>query len=272
MVAHCQAHDNYLPPFDEALLQATTPLPTFYSVFKKEKLIGFARIFFFYEYGIELLLLVHPTYRHQKVATTLIKAILPLLAHQQIQFINFYTGDSESTWLHQKGARQESCQLELQLKLEKIILPAATLSLVKATHLHAHAISELDKACFAEPHLPIERINALVQQPNYHVLLLPYEGQFIGKVHVKYHSSNAYAEIFDLCILPAYRKQRLGTQLLQETLIYIQRQQHYHLIKLTVEKENRAAVHLYLNQGFTVVKQDHYWRIKRHDLLRYCQG
>src|SRR3989338_4450414 len=79
LAARCQQVDGYCIPLYSNLLLKRRNLPCNLLCYHQQQLIGFLSVFFFYDDGCELTLMVDPAWRRQGVAARLMATLMPVI-------------------------------------------------------------------------------------------------------------------------------------------------------------------------------------------------
>ena len=94
-------------------------------------------------------------------------------------------------------------------------------------------------------------------QPGDHCLVAEVEGKVVGaawsRIMADYGHIDDSTPSLAISLLPAYRGQRIGTQLLSRLLVLLQ-ENGYLRVSLSVQKEN-PALRLYERAGFRILKE-----------------
>lgn len=98
----------------------------------------------------------------------------------------------------------------------------------------------------------IEYASTCISYPNEFLAIL-YEDKPIGTAHIL--SENDYIKI-GFGIMPYIRWKWLGTQLVKHIIQYVSQSSRHHISKIVAEVhvENKAAVHVLLNNNFTLLE------------------
>lgn len=122
------------------------------------------------------------------------------------------------------------------------------------------ALRNLENQVFSPADYPLS-----VRAFRYHIrrqnlmLLLCYPSEIIGYILVLLPKSRKKARLYSIAIAPAFRKQNLAKQLIEQVLASIIAL-GFQSIGLEVKVTNTAAIHLYQQMGFTIQSRlPHYY-------------
>lgn len=121
------------------------------------------------------------------------------------------------------------------------------------------AFAAIHNAAFPNTYYNAETIIKRLSNENELLLLVNEEGQLQGYAYIEVDALYKNAAIEYIAIAPAFWRQGLGTKLLMMVLAHIGRVHQISEVRLTVDRENEAALRLYKAAGFTV----------KHELISY---
>lgn len=262
----CQKADAGAPALYRHLLIEKRSNNSTILYYKNDKLIGFLSVYFFYTNACEISLLVHPNYRRQKIATQLLQQILPLLTEKSIQRVIFSTSPS-LTWL----AKQGFTYIESEYHMERVSAVSAPIATPKLTICHATindipALVEIDQICFATDQAnPLQQFAHLLANPHYKLLVANYQGQTIGKAHIR-KSDDHIAFLSDIAILPSFQGQGFGHELVAHAINEVLIHGTNKLALDVTTNQQSKAFNLYSHHGFKITQQYDYWAVSLDQL------
>ncbi len=231
-----------------------------------EQLVGFLSAYFFYNHACEISVLVHPNYRHQKIATQLLQQILPLLTKKTIQRVIFSTSPS-LTYLAEKGLTYQESEYRME-RTDETMAPL-TMPTLAVRHANMHdipALLELDQRCFAsEVNSSHDHMVGLLNNPHYTILIASYQGKSIGKAHLRRQDAST-TFLSDIAILPAFQGQGMGYELIAHAINEALREEKTRLVLDVSTSPASKALNLYLRHGFKIRLQYDYWTISLDQL------
>lgn len=272
LLKECKKADlNTLPTYPH-LLGKNRPLPGNLLYFQNKKLLGFLAAFFFYDEACEITLMVSKPFRRQKIATLMLKALIPLLKLQHINNVIFSTPPHcNSDWLEKLGMVYKGS--EYQMQCTHIISPPINHDefwVRNATHQDWASLSAIDDACF-----PTENpgrnpdFERLLKDKECQIFIIEKNSTIVGKLHMQRLENSV--RFTDIGILPAHQQQGIGSYLLVSCISYVQK--NYGLpITLDVETSNRNALNLYLRQGFEMSNAYDFWIMPFKTLVTWIEN
>lgn len=250
----CQQYDKHLPELHWHLLKKKSHASSIFYIENKNQFIGFLKVYFFYRHAVEVIVLVSPRARKKKVATLLLKAVLPLLEKENIHTLKFSFKKNKNKWLNTHDAHYEYTDYLLSHPLT---------THKKCPHLIETALHDqiqdlllLDRLCFTEPTLSQLRIEALLIRENYDIWIIKKNNSVIAKLHLQHHKT--HSEIFDVAVHPDHQHQGYATALLNHAIEQAKKESKKELT-LNVASNNKKALSLYLNNDFKVKSKKDYW-------------
>lgn len=261
----CQKADAGSPAIYRHLLIEKRPSNNTILYYKNEQLIGFLSVYFFYNEGCEISLLVHPNYRRQKIAAQLLRQISPLLIVKSIQNVIFSTPPS-LTWLPTRGFSY----LESEYHMERIGTLPASLTTSALTISHADmndiaALVEMDHLCFSSGSSPPQHFTYLLNNPHYTILVASHQNRPVGKAHIRWQD-DSITFLSDIAILPSFQGQGFGYELLAHTIRHVLSQGKTKLALDVTTNQQSKAFNLYSRHGFKTTLQYDYWAISLEKL------
>lgn len=261
LIDSCKRKDGNICAIYKHLLSQARPLPSNLLYYHKNQLIGFLSAYFFYADACEIAIMVHPSFRRHSIAKQLLQHIRPLLQEQQMQTLLFSTpNDSLKDWLNAKGFTYENSEYQMQrLSPEPIALVSQALSVHSATPADLSALCAIDEACFSSHAAYVsERMQYILGDSNYKILIAKKGGESIGKVHLNWHPDKV--RLTDIGILPKDQRRGFGSEMLAHCINYCLSENQKNLY-LDVESSNQHALKLYLRLGFIVSNAYDFWSI-----------
>src|SRR3990167_4785920 len=259
----CQKKDAGTPALYRHLLIEKRPTNgslLYYKAVTNELLIGFLSVYFFYNEACEISLLVHPNHRRQKIATQLLQQILPLLSEKSMQCVIFSTSPSV-TWLAERGFSY----IESEYHMERVgtvpaLLTTPVLAISHETIDDIAAIIEIDKRCFSTTTNPPQHFADLLKNPHYTLLVARYQGQPIGKAHIR-RSDDTLSFLSDIAILPSFQGYGFGRELVAQAINEVLLQGGAKVVLDVSANRQSKAFNLYSHHGFQITQQYDYWAV-----------
>lgn len=261
----CSTYDGGLPTIYYEFLQQKRETANNLLLYRKKALIGFLSLYFFYEQGCEVNLLIAPQYRYQGITSQFFTQIMPILKMREMKEVILSTSSSASSqWLETIGFTYHHSEYYMvRQNSEPLVIDNPLLSLRKADLSDLADLCNIDATCFTVHQTMVERFAYLLNDNSYTVLFALKNKIPIGKAHIQWKSNNAHFS--DIAILPPYQRQGLGNELLihciNEALSMGKA-----TIDLYVEGNNQRALNLYQRHGFKVKSQQDYWSMSLEKL------
>ncbi len=260
LVERCRKADENVINYYPHILEQHRPFASSLLYYQGQQLEGFASLFFFYDAACELSVLVGPEFRRRGLAKQMVEALLPLMHNQHLgSVIVTSPAKTFSPLLKQKHFRYLHSEFLMERHAGHPVLLSQTQSRFRMAHMaDAEAILEINRRCFPgqEDHLQF-RLDSLLSDHNYDIMLLLREGRVLGKAHMRYHEQTA--TFSDIGILPEFQGKGLGTELLAHGINHCLKQ-GVKRMNLDVETENTNALNIYTRLGFEVVNACDYWQ------------
>jgi len=260
--AACKIADGYTIPIHSTILTAKRRYASNLWFEEKGQWIGFLSIYFFYDEGCELALMVRPSHRQQGIATRLLQHIIPLLVETKTNFLMISTpAKPVSSWFESRGLTHEYTEYRFSWNA-RTPLPMQTemspITFVKATPSDSAALLAINKMVFEPPFATEANFENILRNPEYTIWLAMIGQQIVGKVHLYWEHEQG--TLMDLAVLPSHQKQGIGRKLvihaLQETISRKKKR-----ICLDVDAKNIAAINLYTQLGFNIENVCDYWKL-----------
>ncbi len=129
---------------------------------------------------------------------------------------------------------------------------------------HLEQIAELEKVCFSDP-WSLHSISSELHNPLSLWLVAEENGVVAG--YVGSQSVLGEADMMNLAVSPAIRRQGIGRKLVQELVEHL-KQQDVHILVLEVRVSNEPAIRLYQELGFIQVgRRPNYYVHPKEDAL-----
>ncbi|MCX7117918.1 MAG: GNAT family N-acetyltransferase [Legionellales bacterium] len=270
LCSDCKKKEGYLPAVYLHRLGLNRSLPCNILYYEKGQLIGFLCTFFFYEEACEVAVLVSPHHRHLGIATQMIQQIFPLLQAQRIKTLIFSVPKLESNRRRLKAFGYAYERSEYQMLWEgqdEFFKPSKGLMIREAQSRDLDALCVIDQACFSiEPLHQLTRLEELLMDPNYTLLIGQIEGVVIAKAHILWQATGA--RVSDVAIKPAYQRQGYGYELMAHCIQYCVETHKSKKLCLDVESDNIAALKLYKSLGFVVSNAYEFWSVPISSVLK----
>jgi ribosomal protein S18 acetylase RimI-like enzyme len=119
----------------------------------------------------------------------------------------------------------------------------------KANWQDLNELRRLEKICFGEDAWPLWDLIAVLTLPNIIRLKVVIDGAMVGFIAGDPHPKEGIGWIATLGVLPEYRRQGIAAVL----LTICEQQLNLPAIRLSVRKDNEAAITLYRNAGYKMV-------------------
>lgn len=258
LLADCHANDlNEVPIYPNLLIQYRSSACNVLC-YTKNQLVGFLSVYFFYEDGCEIALMVSPSYRRQGIARHLLGQVLPILLDFQMRQLYFSVPMGQhKAWLLGKGFQYQSSEFQMQKVLAKPLKLEIPLQIDLATIKDVPLLCQLDAECFAkQTQQAADRFLRLVHDPNYSIFVAYQDGVPVGKAHLCWETDGA--RITDVAVFPELQGQGFGRALLVYCINDALKKNKTRLC-LDVETKNERALHLYTQLGFESINSYDYW-------------
>lgn len=253
----CYAVDSYMPEVYWPLLVKKGQYASNFLIYENKKLIGFLRPFFFSQNKAEIILFIDPDYRKQNLVQYLLNKATLLLKTEKINYLLFSSPTKIQPTIFPKIAIYQYTEYQLKHSLSNI-LESNNQSIIPAKPIYNQSLMQIDKACFGSSELDEKRIQEMLSDPCYEIILYKESAEIVGKLHIFYDQD--HAEIYDLGVLPSHRRKGIAHQLVTQALINIKTKDFSH-VKLSVSENNDSALSLYTSCGFELVESHHFWEV-----------
>jgi len=240
-----------------------------------DQLVGYIGIGSFGGSTLEVNGMVHPDYRRQGVFSKLFQLVKDEWVRRgdvKMQLLSDSNSTSGLGFIKSVGASYEFAEYEMYLKNEATFDTLESgVVFRKATNDDAKEIAAQNVIYFGDVHE--ESTNDSINDDD-HAMIMPEEeeqrgmliyivevdNEIIGKVHLE--SSNNSGAIYGLGVLPKHRRKGYGRQILIQSIKKLQ-ENHCEEIKLQVVTENKKALDLYIECGFSEVSTMNYYQMNR---------
>lgn len=263
----CIEEDKFGIPIYKHLLKKDRILPSTILEFEDDTLTGFLACFFFQATTCEISLFIKPGLRKQKKAWLLLRHIYPLIAQQNIKYVDFSVPQNHPihNYLKEHNFHYENSEYEMtrESAIAAEVQNAKDLKIRAATPKDMNTILELDSICFGVQQNSHLRMMEFFNEVDNKILLLEKNSMPIGKAHI--HIYKNYARLTDICIAPAHQGKGYGKFVIASAINYL-RKQHINKILLEVEAKNENALKIYKGLGFKITNAYDFWRISINHL------
>lgn len=234
--------------------------------YQDEELIGYMGICDFGGSELEVNGMVHPSHRRQDIFTKLFGEVKKEWQRRDADRLLLLTDNASESgqgFIESVGARYDSSEYEMHLK-HPPATDVARIRLVRATNADAREIVRQDRIYFEDVHSEDKELPMKLpeeEEKRGMIIYLVYSGPtVVGKVNLAIEG--VMGSIYGLGVLPEYRRQGYGRQILLASInILIQKQCDD--IMLQVATENANALNLYLDVGFRQTSIMDYYLINK---------
>lgn len=265
-LAHtCQKADGYLLPTYPHILTTPRHYPSTYMHYENKKLLGFIGIYFFYQDAVEITLMVHPDARRLGIATQLINRIIPILSALNLSDVIF-SGMPKAleSWLLEKEFKYYESEFEMmRFSKERIDVNAPKLLIQKATHNDLAILNMIDQACFDDNLVDVSRLNQLIEDRQYKIMVGLYDQTIIAKAHIRWLDDTA--KLSDIAVTPQHQGKGFGREMIAHCINY-SLDTHNLPASLDVQTKNVTAIKLYTKLNFETINQIDFWKISLYKL------
>jgi ribosomal protein S18 acetylase RimI-like enzyme len=115
------------------------------------------------------------------------------------------------------------------------------------------ALIELDKICIKEEKFNKDQWKYFLLKAKSLVFIASIEGKIIGSIVILLRKHIANARIYILNVHPEFRREGVGSLLMEATLIFLG-ERGYKKVTIETGINNEAAINLYISKGFLVDK------------------
>lgn len=267
LISDCKKCDDGTPNMHWHILSQARDFNANVLFYDKKELLGFMAAFFFYDDACEVCVLVHPKARRQGIATKLFETVLPTIFSQQCQRVIFSMPSGlNDSWVPNSGFHYHQSDFQMErTSLSPILSFSRQLNIRKAQSNEWPILLLLDEACFKNRRDDAPaHFSSLLQKSQYTIFIAEYNGQAIGKAHLRFQNQTVFFS--DIAIFPAFQKRGFGNELLVHCINYGLLQNISHM-RLDVATTNQHALLLYQRNGFKTIYQTDYWQTPLKSLL-----
>lgn len=240
----------------------------------EEKLIAYFGAYEFETNTAEITGVVHPEYRNQKIFKNFLEGFRR--RHPELKKITLVGSSAIVTEvvMEKLKARFSESEFELRYSAPSIGIPAKA-GISSSSHImdpdscfrendnlrlaSLNDLSELlkiDIACFSSNEYQVKAdLQIMLQDPAYKIYLFYSENKALGKIHLRFENDKIV--LSDLCILPEFQKQGLGSQMLQAVFASYPEAEFC----VEVHAANREALAFYEKLSFVVKNEYRYFRL-----------
>lgn len=259
LVARCKQRDgNTIPIYSNLLLQRRS-LPCNLLYYDQQQLRGFLSVFFFHDDACEIVLMVDPKVRRQRIASRLVAMILPVIQVRGVEKIIFSSpGQLNHVWFSAKGFAYQKTEYQMQWNgSHPIEAHNSSLRFSEAVDEDIAFLVDINDQCFPEEQNGMEsRFHYLIHETNYILLVIRYKNQPVGKAHLL--QEDFQVQLSDIAILPAFQGRGLGQALVAQCIRHVAATSALPVC-LDVESNNQHALRLYQKLGFRVLNSWDFW-------------
>ncbi|MDF1758410.1 MAG: GNAT family N-acetyltransferase [Legionellaceae bacterium] len=259
LLQKCSEHDGNSIPIYKHLIDKRHPIACNILYHENNQLIGYLRSFFFYADACEITLMVEPAHRRKKVATKLLKEILPIMREEGIKKLIFSTPPKiNAKWFEKLGLKYRNSEYHMQYDLNnKSTMKPKPAKIRFAKYEDIPILCKIDEAAFPNKKVdPDTLFQSLLKTSNCDLFVLTLDGNVIGKAHI--FTEPDKVRLTDIGILPEYRSQGFGSSLIKHCVNHALVRNKTN-IALDVETTNEGALKLYQNLGFNITNTHDYW-------------
>lgn len=241
--------DRKLPEYDDFLL------------YIEGNIAAYVGVFAFKEEEVELTAIVHPKYRQQGYFKAMLREVFTELARRNFKKCLIICNRDSTIGmqiLQKLDTTFSHSEYEMVSKRAPHFENLPSLELREYTQDDIVDLAQMDAICFnSSLDKMIFRFLNSVGEKSRKVFVAIHQGEKIGKVHLRFDERN-HAYIHDLCILPAYRRKRLATAMVMQTMEMLS-QKKIKTIFLDVEGKNSSAISLYEQCGYDITAIHDFW-------------
>lgn len=241
--------DRKLPEYDDFLL------------YVEGNLAAYVGVFAFKEDEVELTAIVHPKYRKQGYFKALLSDIFPEMLNRGFQrclLICNREAEIAQSIMKKLATTFSHSEYEMVSKDKPRFENLPTLELREYVKDDIIDLAQMDAICFNSSldKMIFRFINSMGEK-NRKVYVASYQGEKIGKVHLRFDEKN-HAYIHDLCILPGHRRKRFATAMVMQIMDMLEKNR-IKSIYLDVEGKNDSAIKLYEQCGYQITAIHDFW-------------
>ncbi|WP_273851914.1 GNAT family N-acetyltransferase [Guptibacillus spartinae] len=219
-------------------------------------LIGYMGICQFGSEALEVNGMVHPDYRRRGVFKQLFSLVQDewnKRESKQMLLLSDHKSRSGIEFIKSTGAHYENAEYEMHLRGEAKEAPTNKLHFRKALNQDAKEIARQNEIYF---HMNSEEES----MQGMDVFLAEWNQSVIGKVHIELQ--NGIGGIYGLGVLPEYRGQGFGREILMKAVKELRERQAQQVL-LQVAVKNKNALNLYQSCGFKETSTMDYFKLSK---------
>lgn len=255
----CRAQNGSVPNLYTHILTQNRTFPASLLYYHNNELIGFLSVYFFYDDGVEISILVHPKHRRQGIAKKLMVSIIPLIQSQHyFKLIFSMPSNLNNTWLSTRGYTYLHSEYYMERNdLAPVLDCNRSLTFRLASSKDIPLLCSIDDLCFPKKHGDLlERFMILMGNRDYQIMVASHNNSAIGKAHIRWQDKGA--SLSDIAIHPQFQGKGFGSALIAHCINYAL-SEGKPLLNLDVETHNQKALNLYTQLGFAVQNACDYW-------------
>ncbi|CAG9614262.1 Mycothiol acetyltransferase [Bacillus rhizoplanae] len=231
--------------------------------YQDDKLVGFVSMYEFERpTKLELIGMVHPSFRRQKICSNLLDAAFDEIKKRNINellFIVNAASTSGNAFAKSFGLQISFSEYSMQFKRDStsLIEMKDTLQLVPASTENLTTISKIASEAFGDSLQDnITWLHKTISSTNRYLYIALFNREAVGTITVSHEEE--VTSISGFAVDPSYQGRGIGKNVLQTT---VQRllQEGKRNITLEVETENENALQLYKQCGFEITTSYHYY-------------
>lgn len=231
--------------------------------YQDDKLVGFVSMYEFERpTKLELIGMVHPSFRRQKICSNLLDAAFDEIKKRNINellFIVNAASTSGNAFAKSFGLQISFSEYSMQFKRDStsFIEMKDTLQLVPASTENLTTISKIASEAFGDSlQDTITWLHKTITSTNRYLYMALFNREAVGTITVSHEEE--VTSISGFAVDPSYQGRGFGKNILQNT---VQRllQEGNRNITLEVETKNENALQLYKHCGFEITASYHYY-------------
>lgn len=266
LATYCERNDGleYKPSLYVDVLQTrNADQANDFLYYLDDKLVGFVSMYEFERpTKLELIGMVHPSFRRQKICSNLLDAAFDEIKkrnNNELLFIVNAASTSGNAFAKSFGLQISFSEYSMQFKRDStsLIEMKDTLQLVPASTENLTTISKIASAAFGDSLQDnITWLHKTISSTNRSIYMALFNREAVGTITVSHEEE--VTSISGFAVDPSYQGRGIGTNMLQTT---VQRllEKGKRNITLEVETKNENALQLYKHCGFEITASYHYY-------------
>ncbi|PGZ97516.1 GNAT family N-acetyltransferase [Bacillus pseudomycoides] len=266
LATYCERNDGleYKPSLYVDVLQTrNADQANDFLYYLDDKLVGFVSMYEFERpTKLELIGMVHPSFRRQKICSNLLDAAFDEIKkrnNNELLFIVNAASTSGNAFAKSFGLQISFSEYSMQFKRDStsLIEMKDTLQLVPASTENLTTISKIASAAFGDSLQDnITWLHKTISSTNRYIYMALFNREAVGTITVSHEEE--VTSISGFAVDPSYQGRGIGTNMLQTT---VQRllEKGKRNITLEVETKNENALQLYKHCGFEITASYHYY-------------